>query len=84
MKIDNSTCSICRSDYTDGSIKTDLDCKHAFHKTCVFAWVKPVLNNDAKESEYPCPLCRKPLTSNDMDKLVPLAERNNKGVGKYR
>lgn len=46
----NDCCSICRENFKDKDIITELPCKHFYHKYCIKLWLK---------REFNCPYCRK-------------------------
>jgi DNA-directed RNA polymerase subunit RPC12/RpoP len=48
----DSTCAICLSDYKASQKASELPCKHLFHKSCLWPWLKQA------ES---CPVCRRPI-----------------------
>lgn len=45
-------CPICISEFQDGDVCRELECKHAFHKNCLEKWLHG-------GSRATCPLCRK-------------------------
>ena len=53
---DSETCAICLEPYKendDVSYSKHQNCTHAFHSSCIVAWLKDELRND-------CPMCRGP------------------------
>ena len=53
---DSATCAICLEPYKendDVSYSKHQNCTHAFHSSCIVAWLKDELRND-------CPMCRGP------------------------
>jgi hypothetical protein len=42
-------CSVCRDDYTVGSLAVELPCHHHYCKDCILPWIQKRAN---------CPLCR--------------------------
>ncbi|XP_010539185.1 PREDICTED: E3 ubiquitin-protein ligase SGR9, amyloplastic [Tarenaya hassleriana] len=46
-------CVICKDDFEDGSMVTQLPCDHLFHGDCIKTWFQ--INRG-------CPLCRKPVS----------------------
>ena len=56
-------CAICLEKFDEESEVTPLPCdiRHYFHNKCIEDWFK---NNNT------CPLCKKVISENDMDKLA--------------
>jgi hypothetical protein len=48
----DSTCAICLSEYKASQKASELPCKHLFHKSCLWPWLKQADS---------CPVCRKPI-----------------------
>ena len=46
-------CPICLQKYKSADIIKEFPCKHIFHKTCIFKWLK---------TSNVCPLCKHDIT----------------------
>ena len=53
-------CPICLQKYKGSDIIKEFPCKHIFHKTCIFKWLK---------TSNVCPLCKYDIT-NDVNNIV--------------
>lgn len=63
-------CVICMVDYEEGDEVTPLPCnaKHFFHTECIQNWLK---------SNNSCPLCKKPVTQEDLRQQRKKKHRRN-------
>jgi hypothetical protein len=52
FKINNTSCSICITDFEDESLVSITKCNHAFHNECIVEWGK---------YKTACPICREKL-----------------------
>ncbi|KAA6413197.1 MAG: hypothetical protein FRX48_02941 [Lasallia pustulata] len=53
MPGDNTTCSICMSDFVDSELMMQTHCRHGFHAQCLMEFWDSEYKYD-----YSCPLCR--------------------------
>jgi len=64
-KEDKIECPVCLEDITDDAIT--LSCTHTFHKTCMTGVCN--MHQFDEENKCNCPMCRKLLTSEELDIL---------------
>ncbi len=69
IKVNDSNCSICYEDITEGSGLLRLGCNHSFHPKCVSIWLK---------EHNRCPLCRK--SPGKLDSISFSAYRSNRSA----
>ena len=55
-KYEQANCSICLSEFENGTRIRMLSCKHIFHTGCIESWIKAKINSDPK-----CPTCNTEL-----------------------